>query len=201
MRFPMVMLLMFGLSGEVVTAGDIEEPRWRLLGEVDSVELRYYEPSIQATTTLRSSRETSAGFRRLAGFIFGDNSGARKIAMTAPVQETLQTKQPVMAFTMPAAYTLDELPTPSDPRITVKAIPGKTVAIVRFSGWATQSKIARKRAELLASLQRHDIDTVGFASLNQYNTPWTPPFLRRNEIMVEISSLGLASAMPLQPGG
>ena len=70
-------------------ASSIEEPAWELVDQIGPVELRRYEPSIQARTPLKSKRETSGGFGRLAGYIFGDNDGGQKIAMTAPVTETL----------------------------------------------------------------------------------------------------------------
>ena len=170
-----------------VMAADIEEPQWELIDKLDTVELRLYQPSIQAVTELRSSASTSAGFRRLAGYIFGGNEQAQSIAMTAPVQETLEKERPIMAFTLPAEYALDDLPAPNDDRVSIVEVPERAVATVRFSGWATGPKVARMQRELLATLSSHDIQPVGLPMLNQYNPPWTVPFLRRNEVSVEIS--------------
>ena len=170
-----------------VMAADIEEPQWELIEKLDTVELRLYQPSIQAVTELRSSAGTSAGFRRLAGYIFGGNEQAQSIAMTAPVQETLEKGSPVMAFTLPAEYALDDLPAPNDERVSIVEVPERTVAAVRFSGWATGFKVARMQKKLLATLRSHGIQAVGTPVLNQYNPPWTAPFLRRNEVSVEIS--------------
>lgn len=176
-------------------AADIEEPAYQLIETIGPVELRRYEPSIQAQTVLGSSGETSSGFRRLAAFIFGENDESAKIAMTAPVMETLTEQQPVMAFTMPAAYSMQDLPRPQDQRIALREIPARTVAVIRFSGWATGYRVATNREALLATLAEHGIRPIGELSLNQYNPPWTLPFLRRNEIMVEIESDTLASAI------
>jgi len=180
------LLVLLWLCSGVAMAADIEEPAWQLRDSFDGVELRDYAPSIQAKTVLAHGGETSTGFRRLAGFIFGGNDRSQKIAMTAPVEETLQEQAPVMAFTMPSRYTLDELPRPADARITLEEVPARTVAVLRFSGWATDASVARKKRQLLATLAQRDIVPVGVPSLNQYNPPWTPPFLRRNEIMVEV---------------
>jgi hypothetical protein len=189
--FPIALLLIASFS----MAGNVEEPQWQLIDTLDGVELRQYAPSVQARTELGSSGDTSAGFRRLAGFIFGGNDEKRKIAMTAPVEETLQESRPVMAFTMPSAYAVQDLPMPDDASITITAVPERKVAAISFSGWATQGKIASKSRELLSVLERHGIQTVGGTSLNQYNPPWTPPFLRRNEIVVEVGGIaGLASS-------
>ncbi len=100
--------------GNTAMASDIEEPSWTLVDTVENVELREYEPSIQAVTQLEHSGQTSAGFQRLAGFIFGGNETGEKIAMTAPVEETLEEGQPVMAFTLPSEYELNDLPAPVD---------------------------------------------------------------------------------------
>jgi len=174
------------LMSPVLMAGDIEEPRWELIEELDQVELRLYAPSIQAVTELGSSAGTSSGFRVLAGYIFGGNERAQSIAMTAPVQETLEKTRPVMAFTLPAEYSMEELPAPNDQRVSLVEVPQRTVASVRFSGWATGGKVARMQRKLLATLEAHGIEPVGTPVLNQYNPPWTAPFLRRNEVSVEV---------------
>lgn len=172
--------------GNTAMASDIEEPSWTLVETLDQVELRDYAPSIQAITQLEHSGQTSSGFQRLAGFIFGGNETGEKIAMTAPVEETLQTDEPVMAFTLPSEYTLSDLPVPADDSVTIKPVPGRTMAAIRFSGWATAGKVERNTEALIETLAEYGIDAVGTPSLNQYNPPWTPPFLRRNEIMVEV---------------
>ena len=193
MNMVVVLLVAALFSGSAVGA-EIEEPSWQLVDKFDSVELRYYEPSIQAKTTLADSAKTSAGFRRLAGFIFGGNSTSQKIAMTAPVQETLVGDHPIMSFTMPGQYSFADLPQPNDPRVALEEAPAKTVAVIRFSGWATGAVVSRKTDELLAVLNERAIDVIGAPSLNQYNPPWTLPFLRRNEVMVEIASTKFSTA-------
>lgn len=188
------LLLLTLLISPLTMADDIEEPRWELLTTLDSVEIRQYEPSIQAVTQLQSSGETSEGFRRLAGYIFGGNERSQSIAMTAPVEETLEQNSPMMAFTLPAEYALEDLPTPDDGKVTLRPVEGRTVAAIRFSGWATSGAVTRKQKELLAILDQHGIATVGVPALNQYNPPWTLPFFRRNEVAVEIEwGEGLAS--------
>ena len=106
--------------------------------------------------------------------------------MTAPVQETLGVEQPEMAFTMPREYTMEDLPEPVSDAVRLDEIPGRTVAVIRFSGWATEGKVKRMRKKLNQVMAKHGIAASGDWSLNQYNPPWTPPFLRRNEIWVEI---------------
>ena len=174
------------LTGPIAMAGDIEEPRWELLETLDKVEIRHYAPTVQAVTEIPDSAGTSEGFRRLAGYIFGGNDNSQSIAMTAPVQETLTAGSPTMAFTMPAEYALEELPAPNDQRVSVIPVPARTVAAIRFSGWATGGKVAKMQKRLLTTLAEHRIEVTGEPVLNQYNPPWTAPFLRRNEIAIEV---------------
>lgn len=176
------------LIGTANMAHSIEEPGYQVVESIDAIEIRSYSPVVQAVTNLPDSSESSEGFRRLAGYIFGGNDQEQKIAMTAPVRETLGVEHPEMAFTMPVEYALDDLPTPADGRVRLKIEPAKTVAVVQFSGWATRSRVSRYEQELRAVLNNNAIQIVGEASLNQYNPPWTLPFLRRNEIMIEVAS-------------
>ncbi|MBT7719724.1 MAG: heme-binding protein, partial [Halieaceae bacterium] len=80
----------------------------------------------------------------------------------------------------------EDLPEPADDSVQIQTVPGRTMAAIRFSGWATDGKVKRNTQQLIATLKQHGIEAVGTPSLNQYNPPWTPPFLRRNEIMVEV---------------
>lgn len=179
------LLLLF--PGVIAMAGSIEEPKYELLDTLDNVELRLYGPSIQATTTLRGSSQTTTGFRRLAGYIFGGNDSGQAIAMTAPVQETLTAGPSVMAFTMPSGFSMESLPAPDSEQVVLQEVPERLIATLAFGGWATSDKVERKTASLLKTLERHNATVEGAAVLNQYNPPWTLPFLRRNEIAVEIS--------------
>ena len=168
-------------------AGETEEPAWTLVERLDKVELRRYEPLVQARTPMPPGRGSSSGFRQLADYIFGGNAGEQSIAMTAPVEQTLQDEGSYMAFNMPAQYALEELPEPEDDRVSLHPVPARTLAAISFSGWATGGKVEQMTAELLETLDRHGIETIGPPSLNQYNPPWTPPWRRRNEIVVEIA--------------
>ncbi len=167
-------------------ADSIEEPQYELLGKLGEVEIRRYAPSIQAVTELPDYG--GKGFRRLAGYIFGGNDQEQSIAMTAPVQETIGSGEREMAFTMPSEYAYDELPAPDDNAVSLREIEARTVAVILFSGLAGDAKTERKWQELSSALSEAGIATTSSPMLNQYNPPWTLPFLRRNEVMVEISA-------------
>ena len=89
---------------------------------------------------------------------------------------------------------MQDLPRPNDQRVELQEVPARTLAVIRFSGWATGSRVAKHSEQLLAILAERGIQTTGELSLNQYNPPWTLPFLRRNEVMIEVASSSLATA-------
>jgi SOUL heme-binding protein len=101
----------------------IEEPAWTRLTEIGDVEIRQYEPVIQARTPIGKSDKATGGFRTLANYIFGGNAREQEIAMTAPVEERLSDEGAYMAFTMPSQYSLDELPAPNGEMVTLHEVP------------------------------------------------------------------------------
>ena len=97
---------------------------------------------------------------------------------------------------------MEELPTPEDERVELRAVPAFTAAVIRFSGWATDGKSERKREELMEQLQLRGLAVIGDPVLNQYNPPWTLPFLRRNEVMVPVAwPLQATQSQPGDTGG
>jgi hypothetical protein len=190
-----------------------EEPPYESLEKSGDVELRRYAPMILAETLVEGDlgRASSDGFRRIAAYIFGDNRTAsgdpgEKIAMTAPVTmepepQRIEMTAPVtiegaggswrMSFVMPTGSTMATLPSPTDPRVTLREIPERTTAALTFSGLAREEKIARKTGELRAWLAGRGIEPTSPPRLARYNPPWTPPFLRRNEILVDCAPIDL----------
>ena len=174
------------LSEVVMTAHATEEPAWTLLDTQGDVELRQYEPIVQARTPAPAGAKSSSGFRTLAGYIFGGNARNQEIAMTAPVEQTLAENNNYMAFTMPEQHSRNSLPEPDDSSVTLHQVPARTVAVIKFSGWAREHVVEEKVRDLLVTLSSHGIEPQGQPSLAQYNPPWTPPWKRRNEVMIEI---------------
>ena len=183
----------------------IEEPKYTLIEKSDAFELRAYAPKIIAETIVSGDLDdaSSAGFKLIAGYIFGNNTsrsgGNEKISMTAPVtteakSEKISMTAPVtmeqtdgkwrMHFVMPSQYTMETLPKPNNPAVILREIPTSNYAVIQFSWFAGEEKVAKKTAELMAWLGSKNITPTGKPELARYNPPWTPPFLRRNEVMV-----------------
>jgi hypothetical protein len=187
----------------VVGVRDAEEPKFEVVDHVSAaVEVRQYGPRIAAETAVSGSEmETrSAGFRRLAGYIFGSNRSRATIAMTAPVaqkQETIAMTAPVMQardeagqwvvrFFMPASYTMEMLPEPLDPAVRLVAVPGETTAVLRFSGSTAPEAVAAKQGDLLRALEGSAWRPDGAVAAWFYDPPWTLPPFRRNEVAVPV---------------
>lgn len=164
----------------------IEEPVYQVekAWEAEQIEIRAYAPRIMAVTGM--SEDSDSGFRVLAGYIFGGNAEEQKIAMTAPVQQTMAGEKE-MAFMMPAEYALKDLPQPEDQRVSFREAPAYTAAVIQFSGWASAEKADENWQQLQRFLIAEGIDITGEPTLNQYNPPWTLPFMRRNEIIVPVA--------------
>lgn len=177
---------MFAGAFIVLNAQAIEEPAYSIqrAWEAEQIEIRSYAPRIMAVTAMDNGNDD--GFRVLAGYIFGGNAEEQKIAMTAPVQQTMNGSEE-MAFMMPAEYALTDLPDPDDERVAFREAPAYTAAVIRFSGWATSEKADANWQKLRSFLIAEGIDIAGDPTLNQYNPPWTLPFMRRNEIIVPVT--------------
>jgi len=189
------------------TAMAIEEPVFSVLRQDNDIELREYAPYLVAETMVEGVDDRNAaaneGFRRLFRYISGDNSATgkitmtapvlqsqgdkgRKIAMTAPVQQTQTDAGWRVAFVLPAQYSLEDAPVPDDERIRVRQADPRVMAVIRFSGRWSESNYTRHRDELLDFLSRENLEADGDIMYAAYNAPFSLPFMRRNEVMVEI---------------
>lgn len=201
--FALGAVLLAALGG-LVMAKHVAEPAFEVVSRFNDLELRRYAPYVVAETRVEGEyrRSLNEGFRRLAGYIFGGNRSQVKIAMTAPVSaqhdgEKIPMTAPVSAqrdeqswvvtFAMPAGSRIATLPLPNDQRVSLRELPARRVVALRFRGWASAKDVEKKTAELLAALPSTGLVPRGVPTIAQYNPPWTLPFFRRNEILVEVA--------------
>ncbi|MEZ5561745.1 MAG: heme-binding protein [Gammaproteobacteria bacterium] len=186
----------------------IEEPAYTVRHTDGKIEYREYAAYLVAETLVEDAADFESagneGFRRLFRYISGDNRAQAKVAMTAPVSQTAESEKIAMtapvqqtgsergwrvAFTLPAGYTLETAPVPDDARISIIPQPPRLFAVLRYSGRWTESNYAASRDELLGLLSTAGINTRGEPQLARYNAPFVPPFMRRNEVLIEVDSL------------
>jgi hypothetical protein len=168
----------------------VEHARYRVVSSAGDIEIRDYAPQIVAETTVSGERDAAIneGFRPLAGYIFGDNAPKQKVAMTAPVGQTRDGGQWKVRFTMPAEHSMASLPRPNNQSVTLASTPAKRMAAIRFSGIADEADLAAHEVKLRAQLKAQGLTPKGPAQYAFYDPPWTLPWNRRNEVMVEVPS-------------
>lgn len=183
-----------------------EEAKYAVLEKEGHFELRQYEPCLVAETLVEGDFDEvgNAGFRRLFRYISGDNQTKMPISMTAPVAQEMRSEKismtaPVtqqkggndwsIAFVMPAEYTMDTLPIPNDARITLRAIPARLLASITYSGTWSESRYEEHKALLDQMMSKRKLTPAGEYIYARYNPPFTPWFMRRNEVLVPVERI------------
>jgi hypothetical protein len=181
----------------------IEEPDYEVVQKIGDVEIRQYAPYVVAEVLVTGPADAAGNqaFPILAGYIFGKNKGEKKFAMTAPVTQAAapvklemtapvtQTTAPggfVVQFVLPKGVTLESAPEPLDPQVRLREVPASRLAAIRFSGFWSQSNYDEHLGQLTAALQAAGIGWAGEPVYSRYNAPFTPWFMRRNEIWLAL---------------
>ena len=165
-----------------------EKLGYQVIEDLSGFEIRLYSPHILVSTS-ESGSMSSAGtqaFRRLANYIFGGNNSGRSIAMTAPVLQAPKETGFITSFVMPASMTIDQMPSTSDQSLTFSEQPGGKFAVVSFSGLANQALFDSKAKWLSDKLGAMGVEAAGPAIFARYDGPWTPFFLRHNEVLIPL---------------
>jgi hypothetical protein len=169
----------------------VEEAKYEVLRQINKVEIRHYPSLVIA----RVEGYGDGGFNLLFNFITGNNRQKSKIAMTAPVvSEQIAMTAPVLsesdsiAFVMPEGLTLETTPEPLDEQVKIVEISPRVVAALRFSGRWSDAIFEKKSKEMLEELKKAGIKPLGRVFTMRYNGPFTPWFMRRNEVAVAIEA-------------
>ena len=180
-----------------------EEALYSVSVQQDKFEIRDYEPSIVAEVVVNDSFEDASGaaFRKLFNYISGDNTGRSKIAMTSPVTQKQESEKIAMtspvgqrksdqgwviSFMMPDSYTMDTIPLPDDPSVVLREIPAYRAAAIRYSGRWSEKAYRKQLSLLLQWIEEKNLEITGEPIWARYNAPFTPWFMRRNEILIPV---------------
>lgn len=207
MRKRWILLAVTGLVGVgsitwSAMASNVETPSYAVSSKSGNLEVREYGPTIVAEATVAGERDKAIqrGFRIIADYIFGNNLSSTKVAMTAPVMqqpsEKIAMTAPVIQkasgkswnvrFVMPSEYTMETLPKPVNPKVALIEVPAMRFAAIRFSGFAGQDSLDKNEAQLRAFMAERGLTATSAPQYAFYNAPWTLPFMRRNEVMIEV---------------
>jgi hypothetical protein len=186
-----------------IVSNKVEQAKYTVVESQGNIQIRDYAPMIVAEAEVIGERKEAInqGFRIIADYIFGNNVPKRNVAMTAPViqqpAEKIAMTAPVthegvagswkVSFVMPANYTMDTLPKPNNNAVKLEKVPGKRFAVIRFSGLAGEDSLKKHTDGLNAFIKNKKLDPLSQPTYAFFNPPWTLPFLRRNEVMIEIA--------------
>jgi hypothetical protein len=200
--FVIFVVWLVGFSGHDVAMA-IEEAKYTVLEKDGVFELRQYETCIVAETFMEGdfSKVGNMAFRRLYGYISGNNRKKEEIAMTAPVTQEADSEKIAMTapvgqeqvngkwritFVMPAQYTMETLPEPLDPEVALREEPGRLMAAIRYSGTWTQTRYMEREVQLREWVEAQGLQQIGEPIFARYNPPFMPWFLRRNEVLIPV---------------
>lgn len=204
MKYPkLVLLAPFLVSMGAMNIMAIEEAGYAVLRKEKNIEVREYTPHILAEVMITGSLENAGNeaFSPLFKYISGDNvknekvamtapvsqqAAGEKIAMTAPVAQRAVGEQWAVSFMMPASYTMATIPQPKNPAVQIRLVPGRRMAAIRYSGFWSAKRYEKHRLLLEAWMKANNLTPDGDPVWARYNPPFTPWFLRRNEILIPL---------------
>ena len=159
-----------------------QQQPYESIGRWGQVEIRRYPEHTIAEVVVDGDFDDAGnrGFRPLFGYIQG------QIAMTAPVVQTPGDEGHSVAFVMPEGRDLDTLPAPTDSRVHLRTVPEQLAGALKFSGWGNANDLDKRGRQLLTSLEGSPWQPVGVVRLARFNAPFVPPFLRHNEVVVDV---------------
>lgn len=166
----------------------IEQPEYEVILSEGPLELRKYPSLIVAEVVRRRSGDLNSGFQEIFNYISGQNQTEQKISMTSPVINRQGDDYFTTAFVMPSEYTLDTLPKPKDPNVSVKERVGGTFAVIRFSGGWSEERFKARQMQLEDWIRLHGWKILSELTIARYNPPFTPAIMRRNEIMYQVAA-------------
>ncbi|MEL7091388.1 MAG: heme-binding protein [Pseudomonadota bacterium] len=192
-------LVLGGVAVGVVAAGaayvaatrSVETPAYEVVQTDGAFELRQYPELTLAQVTRTGSRRSAvqAGFSPLARYIFAKDRAGDKIAMTAPVLQKPGDAAWTVAFILPAGMSAADAPVPSGD-VEVVTEPARLMASIRFSGPWRDGRFDEQADALMAWVAGQGLTATGPVEFGYYNDPFTPAFLRRNEVLVPVEQAG-----------
>ena len=173
------------VAGCQATRAGYESAPYKVVRSDGKFQVRDYSALTVVETPMAGSRNGDDGsFLRLFGFITGKNEAKQKIAMTTPVFMSGNETNTTMAFVMPAEMKSGAVPKPADGSVTVRELAAGRFAVLRYTGGRNGEKEAESMAQLKAWMESERWSVLSPPVYGYFDPPWTPSFLRRNEVML-----------------
>lgn len=179
-----VTIVVLGIGFTTYISSTAEKTPYVVISDLGGgVQIRQYETQTLISTFVKDEKNA---FGPLGNYIFGSNERKEKISMTSPVITTNNGSTMQMSFILPAGYTKSNVPKANSEEVFFSSVEKRKLAVIRFSGMVSDEKIKQKEQDLMRILKENSFDFYGEPLLLRYNPPWTPPFMRRNEVAFEI---------------
>ena len=192
LRFSVFLIALLAYLTASVPVMSYEEPEYYIVKKTDVYEVRQYKQRTVAEVTYG---EEDSGFRVLFDYISGANKGSKEVEMTipvtqskeidmtAPVTQSMTDGKMSMRFFLPMQYSKQNAPEPNDERVRIIDLPAEYFAVISYSGFASDGNFEEHYTKLKAALDKDGMVIKGPPIKATYNSPFTLPFLRRNEAM------------------
>ena len=202
--FGALLLSTLALTALPMSSHATEEPDYQVVRSLGEVEVRQYAAYTVAEVVVAGPADDAGNqaFPILAGYIFGKNKGEKRFEMTAPVTQAAvpvklemtapvtQTARPdgfLVQFVLPKGVTVANAPEPLDARVQLRGVLPARVAVIRYSGFWSESNYNEHLTRLQAVLRTAALAWSGEPVYSRYNAPFTPWFMRRNEIWLHLT--------------
>jgi len=183
------LLVILILAGCQLSRSGYESEPYSVKRTENDFEIRLYPKlMLVETPTLRAGDGRDGSFMRLFRYITGSNEQGQKIAMTTPVFMSETVSNPTMAFVLPKDYEASRVPEPKDSKVKIRAIEAGEFAVLRFQGSRSDELESQSLARLIDWVNNQHLKIIGSPLYAYFDPPWTPPFLRRNEVMLRLES-------------
>ena len=159
-----------------------EEANYKVVKENKEYEIRKYSDRLVVET---NSIEGN-GFRKLFNYISGNNEESQEIKMTVPVTQEIKNENMTMQFYLPSKFNKDNAPKPSNSDIKILNIEGGYYAVIKYSGRSSDKNFLKNKNILEKKLKQDNITIISPPIRASYNSPFTLPMLKRNEVMYRI---------------
>jgi hypothetical protein len=169
-----------------------QRQKFELIRDFNSFELRRYEPCVVAEVEVNADYQSAASgaFRYLFNYISKGNSGAKSIAMTAPVIATadssMNSQKWKISFVMPADSKIEDMPLPTNEKVTLVELAVQECVSISFKGKATE-RLAKKYEDRLRQLAEGEgIALSDETRIGRFDPPFKPGFMQYNEIVIPL---------------
>jgi len=176
----LVLISIFTLSSQTMA---YEEANYETVKENKSYEIRKYNDRL----VIETSSTQGNGFRKLFNYISGNNNENKEIKMTVPVTQENKNGNMTMQFYLPSKFNKDNAPKPSNPEIKILTIEGGYYAVIKYSGRSSDKNFLKNKEILEKELKQDNIKILSPPIRASYNSPFTLPMLKRNEVMYRVN--------------